>query len=208
MKNNFFFLLFLISHFVTSQTKKDTLEPVTDDLRASTKSFSEKEFYASQEDELSEKGTFFQFDFSVPLRGNDTYGEIDENGNRSDYWFLPDGLATKFGYGGYLKNWICISANTGIDWVGSHKLVSVPVYGAISLQPGIANETRLIFQFGYGKSFALGRGNLMGTYKKFRIGIIGVDSFSLFADVSLNGFALYDISETGSFSLGLSFFTF
>lgn len=208
MKNKFFFILLLISQFVTSQTKKDKLEPVPDGLRASTKSFSEKEFYASHEDELTERGPFFQFDFSVPLRGNDTYGEIDENGDRSDYWFLPDGLATKFGYGGHLKNWLCISANTGIDWVGSHKLVSVPVYGAISLQPKIVRDTRLLFQFGYGKSFALGRGNLMGTYKKFRVGIIGDDSFSLFADVSLNGFGLYDVSETGSFSLGLSFFTF
>ena len=42
---------------------------------------------------------FTQFDISVPLKGNSTYGEIDSNGVRSDYWLLPDGLSLKYGIG-------------------------------------------------------------------------------------------------------------
>ena len=142
------------------------------------------------------------FDISVPFRGNETYGEIDENGNRSDYWFLPDGIGAKFGYGIHFSEWIGLSLNTGFDVVAQQKLFSVPIYASIVLTPRINDDVSLLFQYGFGKSFAIGRGNLSGYYNKFRIGV--GDEIIIFADVSLNGFAVRNIENTGSISLGLT----
>ncbi|WP_298136700.1 hypothetical protein [Flavobacterium sp.] len=195
MNTKYLFLTFFISFLSFSQTKNDSITKYKSHLEA----YNEKE----KRKPLEESGTFFDFDITIPFRGNKTYGEIDENGNRSDYWFLADGLGAKFGYGIHYDQWIKLSINSGFDTVLQQKLVSVPVYASVSLCPRIANDTDLLFQFGYGKSFAIGRGNLSGTYKKFRIGISDED-ISFFADVSSNGFSVYEFNDTGSISLGIS----
>ena len=177
-----------------SQTQKDTLT----DKKSHLESYKEQE----KSKPLSDNGQFFIFDISVPFRGNETYGEIDENGNRSDYWFLPDGIGAKFGYGIHFSEWIGLSLNTGFDVVAQQKLFSVPVYASIVLTPRINDDVSLLFQYGFGKSFAIGRGNLSGYYNKFRIGLGG--DIIIFADVSVNGFGVRDIEDTGSISLGLT----
>jgi len=187
-----FFVLVSITSF--SQTQKDTIT----DKKSHLESYNEQE----KSKPLSENGQFFIFDISVPFRGNETYGEIDENGNRSDYWFLPDGIGAKFGYGIHFSEWIGLSLNTGFDVVAQQKLFSVPVYASIVLTPRINDDVSLLFQYGLGKSFAIGRGNLSGYYNKFRIGV--GDEIIIFADVSLNGFAVRNIENTGSISLGLT----
>lgn len=194
MKNIFSFLcaFFYINTF--SQTQKDTIT----DKKSHLESYLEQE----KSKPLSENGSFFIFDISIPFRGNETYGEIDEYGNRSDYWFLPDGIGAKFGYGIHFSEWIGLSLNTGFDVVAQQKLFSVPVYASIVLTPTINDDVSLLFQYGFGKSFAIGRGNLSGYYNKFRIGL--GDEIIIFADVSLNGFAVRNIENTGSISLGLT----
>ncbi len=194
MRKIFFFLFTFLSITTFSQTQKDTLT----DKKSHLESYKEQE----KSKPLSDNGQFFIFDVSVPLRGNETYGEIDENGNLSDYWFLPDGIGAKFGYGIHFSEWIGFSLNTGFDVVAQQKLVSIPVYVSIVLTPRINDEISLLFQYGYGKSFAIGRGNLSGCYNKFRIGV--GDEVIIFADVSLNGFAVRNIENTGSISLGLT----
>jgi len=91
----FFFAFFSITTF--SQVQKDTIT----NEKSHLESFNEQE----KSKPLSDIGQFFIFDLSVPFRGNETYGEIDENGNRSDYWFLPDGIGAKFGYGIHFSDW-------------------------------------------------------------------------------------------------------
>jgi hypothetical protein len=68
---------------------------------------------------------FTQFDISTPLKGNSTYGEIDRNGVRSDYWLLPDGLSLKYGVGIHREKWVSIGIQTGIDWIATQKLKSL-----------------------------------------------------------------------------------
>ncbi len=184
-----FFVFFSITTF--SQTQKDTIT----DKKSHLESYKEQE----KSKPLIENGQFIMFDISVPLRGNETYGEIDQNGNRSDYWFLPD---AKLGYGIHFSEWIGLSVNTGFDVVAQQKLFSVPVYASIVLTPRINDDVSLFLQYGFGKSFAIGRGNLSGYYNKFRIGLGG--DIIIFADVSLNGFAVRNIENTGSFSLGIT----
>jgi len=195
MKKIFFFLFTFLSITTFSQTQKDTIT----DKKSHLESYKEQE----KSKPLSDNGQFFIFDISVPFRGNETYGEIDENGNRSDYWFLPDGIGAKFGYGIHFSEWIGLSLNTGFDVVAQQKLFSVPVYGSIVLTPIINDDVSLLFQYGFGKSFAIGRGNLSGYYNKFRIGF-GDEEFLFFADLSLNGFDVRNIENTGSISLGLT----
>lgn len=188
-----FFVFFSITTF--SQTQKDTIT----DKKSHLESYKEQE----KSKPLSENGQFIMFDISVPLRGNETYGEIDQNGNRSDYWFLPDGIGAKLGYGIHFSEWIGLSVNTGFDVVAQQKLFSVPVYASIVLTPSVSSESSILLQYGFGKSFAIGRGNLSGFYNKFRIGF-GDDEILFFADLSLNGFDVRNIQNTGSISLGIT----
>jgi hypothetical protein len=188
-----FFVFFSITTF--SQTQKDTIT----DKKSHLESYKEQE----KSKPLSENGQFIVFDISVPFRGNETYGEIDQNGNRSDYWFLPDGIGAKLGYGIHFSEWIGLSVNTGFDVVAQQKLFSVPVYASIVLTPSVSSESSILLQYGFGKSFAIGRGNLSGFYNKFRIGF-GDDEILFFADLSLNGFDVRNIQNTGSISLGLT----
>jgi hypothetical protein len=194
MRKIFFYLFTFFSITTFSQTQKDTLT----DKKSHLESYKEQE----KSKPLSENGQFIMFDITVPLRGNETYGEIDENGNRSDYWFLPDGIGAKIGYGIHFSEWIGLSLNTGFDVVAQQKLFSVPVYASIVLTPRINDDLSLFLQYGFGKSFAIGRGNLSGYYNKFRVGL--GDEIIIFADVSVNGFGFRNIENSGSFSLGLT----
>ena len=87
------------------------------------------------------------------------------------------------------------------------KLISVPIYAQLSISPKIADETRLITQFGFGQSFVLGRGNLGGNFYKARIGFLNNDDFSLFIDSSFYGFK-FNQQSLNTISLGLSVFSF
>ncbi|WP_338409563.1 hypothetical protein [uncultured Flavobacterium sp.] len=161
----------------------------------------------SNYESFSKKTTFTQFELTVPLKGNDTYGEIDPNGNRSNYIIVPDGISTKFGFGIHFEKWIGLSLHSGIDWKITPKLVSTPVYAQITLNPLLGYDTRLLIQAGYGHSFAIGRGNLNGKYYKARLGVTTEDDLGIFIDVSSYGFAVKG-TEMGSFSLGFCIFVF
>ena len=86
---------------------------------------------------------FTQFDISAPLKGNSTYGEIDSNGVRSDYWFLPDGLSLKYGVGIHREKWVSLGVQTGIDWIATQKLVAVPVFANFKLSPKVSEDVRV-----------------------------------------------------------------
>lgn len=151
---------------------------------------------------------FTQFDISVPLKGNSTYGEIDSNGVRSDYWFLPDGLSLKYGVGIDHSKWISLGAQTGIDWIATQKLVAVPVFANFKLSPKVSEDVRVYVQAGYGKSFGIGRGSLIGIYRKISIGVENDEGVSLFIQVSDFGIQFVNIESVASLSIGLSLITF
>jgi hypothetical protein len=151
---------------------------------------------------------YTQFDISTPLKGNSTYGEIDNNGIRSDYWFLPDGLSLKYGVGIDHKKWVSIGVQTGIDWIATQKLVAVPVFANFKLSPKFSEDVRVYAQVGYGKSFGIGRGSLIGIYRKISLGVENDDGISLFIQVSDFGIPFENIKSLSSLSIGLSLITF
>lgn len=151
---------------------------------------------------------FTQFDISTPLKGNSTYGEIDSNGVRSDYWFLPDGLSVKYGVGIDHKKWISIGVQTGIDWIATQKLVAVPVLVNFKLSPKVSQDVRVYLQTGYGKSFGIGRGSLIGNYRKISFGIENDEGFSIFIQIIDFGIPFVNINSVASLSIGISLITF
>ena len=151
---------------------------------------------------------FTQFDFSTPLKGNSTYGEVDSNGVRSDYWFLPDGLSLKYGVGIHRDKLISLGVQTGIDWIATQKLVAVPVFANFKLSPKVSEDVRVYAQVGYGKSFGIGRGSLIGNYRKISIGIEDNEGVSLFIQVSDFGIPFVNINSVTSLSVGFSVITF
>jgi hypothetical protein len=165
-------------------------------------------FFVISAQSQQKNNRYTQFDISTPLKGNSTYGEIDSNGIRSDYRFLPDGLSLKYGVGIDHKKWVSIGIQTGIDWIVTQKLVAVPVFVNFKLSPKFSEDVRVYVQAGYGKSFGIGRGSLIGVYRKISLGVENDDGISLFIQVSDFGIPFENIKSLSSLSIGLSLITF
>lgn len=153
---------------------------------------------------------FTQFEFSVPIKGNPNRNEdyVDGVENTNKSWFVPDGLSAKIGYGIQQNRWVGLSLHTGIDWKATEKLVSVPVYANFRLSPALSSESRVTLQVGYGKGFALGRGNLSGEYRKISLGIESDEDILLFIEVADYKIKVREFNSVGSISLGLALRTF
>lgn len=154
------------------------------------------------------KHTFLQFDASIPLAANIHRGETYADGSKNTTWFLPNGLSAKFGFGIQHNKWIGVSLHTGIDWKINEKLVAVPLFGNLRISPRIGEATRLTLQAGLGKGFAVGRGNLIGNYQKFSIGIENDEDVMIFAEISGYDFNIQNRTSAYSFSLGIALRTF
>lgn len=162
--------------------------------------------YSSEE--RKESNVFFsQFVLGVPFNANPNQGKIDPATGETESWLIPDGISLHAGAGIHFKKWIGISANSGIDWRLKQKLVSLPVYGSVIINPHFNKETSIFLQAGLGQAYAIGRGSLSGTYQKYRIGFL-FDSLLLFADASLFGYPLKGIEQTGTFTVGISLINF
>lgn len=186
MKHNFHLLLLLICFSSFAQEIKDSEKIETTKI----------------------KRTFLQFDASIPLAANIHRGETYADGSKNTTWFLPNGLSGKFGFGMQQDKWIGISLHTGIDWNIDEKLVTIPMYSNLRLSPGFGNGTRITLQAGYGKGFALGRGNLVGNYQRYSIGLESDEDFILFAEISGYDFKIHNKTSVYSFSLGIAIRTF
>ncbi|MFD2908830.1 hypothetical protein ACFSX9_08780 [Flavobacterium ardleyense] len=151
-------------------------------------------------------GDFTQFEISVPLQGNKNRGEVYPDGSTNDSWFLPDGVNVNFGYGYHYKQWIGLSANTGIGMKLSEKLIMTPVFANLRIMPKIGEETRLGIDLGFGQTFALGRGDLSGTFKRVKLNL-EADELQLFVELVSYGIDLHNNSQ-GSISLGIALVTF
>jgi hypothetical protein len=155
------------------------------------------------------KSTFTQFDISIPLQSNPYREQNDLDEKRNNSWFLPDGLSSSFGYGFHYNKWISIAIHSGIDWKISESLVVAPIFANFKLNPKLGiKPTRIVAQVGFGKSFALGRGNLEGLYKKLSLGVQTDEDLLLYIQISEYGFSLHNQKNIGSLSLGISLITF
>lgn len=151
---------------------------------------------------------FIQHAFSLSFRANPDAHKVDEYTQEKGSWFLPDGFSYHAGYGTHLNNWLGISLNTGIDTSLNEKLVAVPIYGSLFLNPHFNEDSSVLFQVGFGQSFALGRGDLSGFYQKYRLGIVSEDELCFFVDLSFYGYSPHNINQTSTISLGISLFNF
>lgn len=158
---------------------------------------------------FSSKYLFRQAAISFPIRRN-PYRNDRTDDNRTQIYdvFLPDGISAHFGYGLHNKHWIGLCVNTGIDFVGQQKLVTIPLYGSLLLNPQIWDEHSILFQYGLGHTFAIGRGSLSGTYQKYRLGIVFKNELSLYIEINRYGFPIKDYKEAGNFSIGFSILDF
>jgi len=143
----------------------------------------------------SERKGYARIDFSVPVSVNDDYDGPLLN---------VDGVNGRFGVGKYIKNWVGLGANIGVDWIANEGLVVVPMFGTLSLQPKVSKEFRLFIEPGYGITLAIGKDGLKGDFKKISLGI-GDDEGELYMQVSQYGFSRFGSSEITSFSFGLRF---
>lgn len=171
-------------------------------------SFAQVEITINDSDDIpkKKKTTFTQFEISVPLQGNKNRGEIYPDGSTNNSWFLPDGVNANFGYGVHFNNWVGITANSGIGMKLSEKLVVAPVFTNLRVMPKIGEETRIGIDIGLGHSFALGRGNLSGTFKRVKLNL-EADEMQLFIEVVSYGIELNN-SSLGSISLGIALVSF
>jgi hypothetical protein len=156
----------------------------------------------------NKKFTYTQFDVTVSIKGNPDRDEENPYTHEKRTWFLPDGLGSKFGYGIHYKKWIGLGIQSGINWEWTDKLVVVPVFANFRLSPLIADDTRITLQLGLGKALALGRGDLMGDYKKISLGIQNADDVMLFIELNHYSFPINHQRDSGNISLGLSLITF
>jgi hypothetical protein len=168
------------------------------------------------EDKPSPDYIFTQISISVPVRGNPYSNEIraEYEAQGAEYkstvldYVIPNGLSLHGGMGVHLKSWVVVSANTGIDWIATEKLVSAPVYGSFMFIPQIWEEPNILLQAGYGRAFAIGRGNLSGEYRKFRFGLIFDNHVSIYADWSQNDFVLHELKSVTPISVGIAVYNF
>lgn len=98
--------------------------------------------------------------------------------------------------------------NFGIDWKWSNKLVIIPVFANVKLSPKISEDTRVALQVGLGKAIALGRGDLMGDYKKISLGIQTPDDLIVFIELSHYAIPINNQKDSASISFGLSLISF
>ncbi|TDE54912.1 hypothetical protein [Flavobacterium sp. GT3P67] len=156
----------------------------------------------------NKKFTYTQFDVAFSIKGNPDRGETDLNGNTDNLWFLPDGLSSKIGYGIHHNKWVGLGIHSGIDWKWTDKLVVVPVFANLKLSPKIGDDTRITLQLGLGKAIALGRGDLMGDYKKISLGLQTADDLILFVEVSHYEIPINNQRDSYNINLGLSLVSF
>jgi hypothetical protein len=153
-------------------------------------------------------GAFSNFSLSVPFRGNPEYGTNDPNDTNKGTWFIPDGISFQGGFGVHATETFALSLNTGIDGLITPKLVAVPVYGSLLINPAINDDSTLFLQIGVGRAFAIGRGDLSGVYQKYRLGASDSGNTGIFIELNFYGFGLYDIRQVSSINIGISIFNF
>lgn len=171
-------------------------------------SFAQVEITVNDSDDIptKKKITFTQFEISVPLQGNKNRGEVFPDGSTNDSWFVPDGVNSNFGYGIHFNQWLGITANSGIGMKLSEKLVVAPVFYNLRIMPKVGEETRFGIDFGLGHTFAIGRGDLSGTFKRVKLNL-EASELQIFLEVVSYGINLNNNNQ-GSISLGIALVSF
>ncbi|MCL9804170.1 hypothetical protein NAT51_01445 [Flavobacterium amniphilum] len=198
MKNKVLFALFLIATATVFAQKPQTTYTTVEHYKPKN----EKETYDSGQN--SER-FFHKFDLNTSIIGNTKADDPSTSYNESRPWFTLNGIGFKYGIGAHKDKWVSVSAHTGFDWKANERLVAVPVYGNVSLNPSVSEDMRLILQTGIGHGFAIGRGNMQGLYQRYALGLETDNEntdFSIFVEVSSYRFHLHNVQDTLLFNIG------
>ena len=151
--------------------------------------------------------SYAKLDFSFPIKANQNAGEIDPYTGESEYWFLPDGINARFGYGIKPVDWIAIGANIGVDWKGSKCLVVAPIFGTLKICPRGGMDLRYFAEAGFGRALVLGKNDLAGYFKKISLGIEEPDrdGIGLYIELCEYGFSKITDEKIGSFCVGFTY---
>ena len=225
MKSNFNLLYLVITFIATSvfaqEDKPETVfitlgEKPKEEIKEEKRS-SETLFTATTNKPKKKKAKFAFFSqgslsgYYSPITGDENKEKRNDNFNNDDEPICEicdeirdlDGIGIHYGYGIFFKSFIGISANAGIDFVWNHKLVSMPVYGTLTLSPFPKSEFKPLLQASLGHAFALGKGDLSGTYQKYRIGGLASSGIQFFAEVNLYNFPIHGLEKWASVGIGI-----
>ncbi|WP_136667192.1 hypothetical protein [Flavobacterium sp. H122] len=192
MKNRFLLLFFLLSSLAFSQdtslygsTLQDSIKPKYERTRPISPVFKQFEITTS---------------LSINDEDDDPYTEEDE----SKPLFIPNSLGVKYGFGLQKNKWLGISFNTGIDIRLKQKLVAVPLFANLRLSPFFRDEQgRLVINLGYGRGYAIGRGDMQGRYRRINLSFEGPENIGLLVELSDYGFHFNNKPSNVLFSLGV-----
>lgn len=138
--------------------------------------------FAQKVDKKANEFTFSQFEILTPLKYN------SERVDKDEYWFLPDGLQARYGFGVDENETFGASVMLGLDWKAKQKMVNLPVFVNLRFSPELGNGN-LFLEYGIGKAFALGRGDLSGLFQRYKLGYGNLKT-SLFLELSNYGYKI------------------
>ena len=127
--------------------------------------------------------------------------------------FSVGGLSFRGGLGIHdEENNFFIGIHSGMEGNFRHKTGILPLYLNSKVALDLGDETKLIFSFGYGKSFQIGHENLKGYLRKYTIGFAtnteNDNMRTFFLEINNHGFNFPD-DGTSAITLNLGYtFTF
>ncbi|WP_313806355.1 hypothetical protein [Flavobacterium sp.] len=153
------------------------------------------------------KSSYRQLDISVPL----VFDPVDPENEDAGRALLPAGFNALAGFGYDYKNIAGLGFHSGFLTRWDEKLVAIPVFLNLRVSPKIGENTFLSLQTSYGKTFALGRGGLSGTYKRINIGVGGLDEIiqgAIVIEYSQMDFPIHQRKRIETFAVGFTLFFF
>jgi hypothetical protein len=138
----------------------------------------------AQSDKKANDFKFSQFELALPIKYNPDHSEENTT------WFVPNGIVARYGYGVDYDETFGISLHTGLDFKGKQKVVNVPVFANLRFSPEIGESTNVVFEYGVGKAFALGRGDLSGVFQRYKLGLVSQMKAGLFVEYANYGYKI------------------
>lgn len=166
-------------------------------------SLQRQQAYSDRALALSNRPVYFKLEFTVPFVGNPDWDEVEPDSDESQPWFLPAGLCVKAGAGFKLGKYVSVGAVSGLDSRLDHSLIVAPVFGDFTFTPKIDAQLQFYANFGYGKAFALGRGERSGYYRRIGIGV-GDWNGRGFIEASQYGFQIHGLRQVTNISIGIA----